>query len=118
MRTNFDQIEEVISELSLLNKSNKDTATVVTNNTQKEAAPMLEGTGSSRKRYNNSPANPLGSLDRSADQNSPNLNQSIDRIKVPTIGGFDTLLNRASQQRRSLNSQADRSQERATHTTH
>lgn len=67
MRTNFDQIEEVISELSLINKSNKDTGTVGTGQTQKEAAPMLEGTGSSKKRYGDSPGNPLGSLDRSAE---------------------------------------------------
>lgn len=102
MRTNFDQIEEVISELSLINKSNKDTVTVGTGQTQKEAAPMLEGTGSSRKRYHNSPVNPLGSLDRSG-QRSPNMNQSIEQVKVPAIGTFDTLLNRASQQRRSAN---------------
>lgn len=37
-KTNFDEIQEVISEL--------------TGQTQKEAAPMLEGTASSRKRYN------------------------------------------------------------------
>lgn len=79
---------------------------------------MLEGTASSRKRYANSPGNPLGSLERSHGQNSPNMNQSIEQIKMPTIGSFDTLLKRASQQRRSMNPRLDRSQEGALHANH
>lgn len=74
---------------------------------------MLEGTGSSNKRYDGSPEHPLGSLDRSAVDTSQVLTESIDQVKMPSVGGFDTLLNRASQQRRSLNTQLDRSQERA-----
>lgn len=114
MRTNFDQIEEVISELSMLNKSGRDTGTIGSRQTFKEAAPMLEGTASnrSRKRYNHSPSNnPLGSIERSnSGPLSPSMNQSIDQIRVPKSGGnFDTLLKRASQQRQSMNSKRDRS---------
>lgn len=39
------------------------------------------------------------------------MNQSIEQIKVPTYGNFDTVLKRASQQRRST--QVDRSQDSA-----
>ena len=37
-----------------------------------------------------------GSPDRSGDQNYGHMNHSIENIKVPQIGSFDTLLKRAS----------------------